>query len=405
MLGTGVGFLAKIICKGRNMEKFSGDIERRPLETHQDLGANIEELAAAQPAQPHNSLRTRLAVGAAVLAGAVGLAETNRAIAEEAPVITNEGLTMTSEVHIAKSKASSKSVAKIEVWANNRTVSKAKIKEAEESGGCDVVSGSEAIDMGIQTQGYNGSGVGYAPENRRSTLCDLDGDGDYDVRAECGNKVIDRRPQPEEAKYTMWVNNWNKAKGKVKAKAKAFAEAECKTANTSAYARGEAYASAIGRFRIKSVAGAEGEGIEKIVVETEGNAAAKARARARAKAVAKCEESDGSVPPPAPANQPPGVDLVDRQHSITGDVVEVCAYGSDPEGQSDIVNRSMTESGDGNFTTNIYNGDESGEFCRRFAAGTSEGTAVITAKVIDTAGNSASDTESWPIVDTFGRIR
>jgi hypothetical protein len=101
-------------------------------------------------------------------------------------------------------------------------------------------------------------------------------------------------------------------------------------------------------------------------------------------------------PPPPPPNAPPIVDLVDLQHNVADRQAEVCAYGSDQN--NDIVYQEMTESGDGNFTSNIYAGDEPGEFCRTFAPGTSDGTAVITAKVRDSAGQEASDTESWPIV-------
>lgn len=197
-------------------------------------------------------------------------------------------------VEFGNVKASDKAVASFKVVSNHRTVSKAKIKKAKQAGKCKTISGQKAIRMGVMTQGYMGSGTGYAYENRTTTMCDTNGDGKFDVRAQCGNRLIVRQPRPQEAKATIWVNNLGKAKAKIKVLTKVVVSAKCDTENTSATSFAKASARATVFVKLKNLVKAngkvDGEGLAKIKTKVVTRAQAKAKAKAEAEASVRCEE-------------------------------------------------------------------------------------------------------------------
>lgn len=197
-------------------------------------------------------------------------------------------------VQFANVSASDKAVAKFQIASNLRTVSKAKIKKAKQAGKCKTISGAQAIRMGVMTQGYMGTGSGYAYENRTTTMCDTNGDGKFDVRAQCGNRLIVRQPKPAEARATVWVNNMGKAKAKIKVVTQVVVKAKCETDNTSAYSFAKARAVAKVSVKLKNLVKAngkvDGEGVAKIKTKIATRAQAKAKAKATAEASVRCEE-------------------------------------------------------------------------------------------------------------------
>lgn len=251
-------------------------------------------------------LGNALAIGGAALAIAGGEAiNADKAEASAASPAEITNVTTTQTVLVGKSKSSAKALAKAYIMGNHRTVAKAQVKEDMAEGRCDYFTGKEARKAGLQTQGYNGSGVGYAPENRNSHFCDSDGDGDYDYRAECGNKAIQRKPKPQE--HVIWVNNFNKAKLVVKSKSVAEAETSCELRTDSGVITAHAYGRGVGKGRaaikIKNAYGAKGKGIEKVIAKSATKANAMAYSKAKAQAEVSCVEQGGVPVPPTPPEQ------------------------------------------------------------------------------------------------------
>lgn len=361
-----------------------------------------------------------------------GTAEASTNI-EAPPSITITHKTTTTEFDIGKSRISEEAFSKAIVVGNYRTISKARVRRDVRRGVCDKLTARQVIKRGIRTQGYNGSGVGYYPDNRPGTFCDTDGDGDYDYRAECGNRSIEKRPVPKEAKSIIWVNNFSKAKVKVNVQEKITARAKCETTNTYAegLARGSGKASAW--IRLKNAIKANGKRLRKVVAKQELDASAEAHVKLRASANAKCYENSSKEtttttttvvtppqeqppqppqqppqqppkppeqppkPPQPKPNLPPSADVVGPQHVLVGGEVQICAYESDPEG--DIVSRNFSEIGNGNFISHAYPGDEAGEWCINYKAGTAGDYATVTYSVVDSVGNTAQDSESFEIYD------
>lgn len=105
------------------------------------------------------------------------------------------------------------------------------------------------------------------------------------------------------------------------------------------------------------------------------------------------------TPPTPPKNAPPTIDMVKPQHMLVGGILQVCGYVGDPDGLSDIKGvPTIVFSGGVNAVSDVYAGDESGEYCKDAKAGTTPGTAVATGTVTDSVGNQATDTIDWPIV-------
>lgn len=237
--------------------------------------------------------RTKVgALGASLLALTGGTAVSASAETVNAqPTVTT---TTTLEIGIAGSKQKVANSANARVVSNYRTVSQAKIAEAKRKGNCETISGREAMRRGIKTQGYNGSGRGYEYENRRSTLCDIDGDGDIDVRAECGNKAKGGVANVVKAKATTWVKNAAKASVSVKAHAVAKAVAVCKTSNTYAAAYGMGEASSSARAKAKTFNRVKGT-LKSLISKASTGANGTASAKASAEAKAVCVETGGTV--------------------------------------------------------------------------------------------------------------
>ena len=107
-------------------------------------------------------------------------------------------------IRVGHSRKNVKSAASATYIGNFRTVAAAKIRVAKEEGKCKVYSAKQAIKAGIKTQGYQGTGVGFAQENRRTTACDTNSDGEPDTRGECGNRIIvTHQPRPAKARAKL----------------------------------------------------------------------------------------------------------------------------------------------------------------------------------------------------------
>jgi hypothetical protein len=219
------------------------------------------------------------------------------------PTVNYTEETRLTTVTIGSSQVSAEAIdsGQVTIVGNARSVSKARVKKAMKAGDCDVVSGKKAMQMGIKTQGYKGTGKGYAWENRKSTLCDLDGDGDYDVRAECGNKTTRVKPKPEEAKQVVWANSIGKGSVSVRSTVKILATAACEGNSSRAWATAEGSATAEGRASLKVIAKANGRGKGGTLEATShvsGAASVNAKADASGRAVAICEDKPAPPPPP-----------------------------------------------------------------------------------------------------------
>jgi hypothetical protein len=104
-------------------------------------------------------------------------------------------------------------------------------------------------------------------------------------------------------------------------------------------------------------------------------------------------------PNPPPDVQPkfgPDVDVVGWQHILAGDEQLACAY--ERIGSAAIAQRNFSEQGSGEFVGFIRPGDEAGEWCIPYKAGTESGNASITYTAEDTNGLSDSDTEHFPTI-------
>ena len=349
-------------------------------------------------------------VGAALTVGAqeAKAATTDQAVVGE-PQITSQTtiVRIGSQSVNADALSTSKGGAegKVTILSNILTkgTPKAVVRKAERNGKCVTRSGEKNV---IHTEGWNvNGGREFGRDYRTSRFCFING---HWVRVKCGNRAFINvpTPRPPVKGKVLWVSNMNKAVLSVKASAHAKAEAKCDLPGASASAIGEGSGSASANVRFKALARGKfgASNVRNFVNSYRSSATLEANADATADASAKANCSTtppGDIPPPKErVNNPPTVDLVSPEHMFVNGTVEICAYGNDPDGQSDIASRSMTESGKGSFVSDIRSGDEPGEFCRDFFAGTSAGEAVITATVTDKAGKSSSpDTERFPILD------
>lgn len=351
-----------------------------------------------------NKIASGVATGLAIAVGVAGPAQAETKTYTQG----NTQFTETSDTKalVGKSSMSTEAFVKAKVYANVRSVSKAEIRKLERQGNCDRLSSKQVIKLGIKTKGYNGSGKGYALENRPSTMCDRNGDGKYDVRGDCGNAAIQGKAQPNKAKSNIWVNNFNKASVKLRSNVTVSARSGCRISVPG----GEVYADSTGSastkasvsVKMRNATQAHGKVLRSVKTRQVASIAASLRTKATAEANAACISKGGNVPPPPPPprNNPPSVDLVGSQHIKVNGEQQICAYGNDPDGQNDIVSRTFSEQGNGNFISPVYPGDETGEFCVNYKAGTYADTAKVSATVRDSANNSASDEETFPIDDS-----
>lgn len=266
-----------------------------------NLGHNVAEIAG----------RKKSAIVAAVGVGVV--AAFGMSTAAEAKTITptvvkevKDGVEYTTTAQsaalIGKSEMSASSVAKFKIVGNHRTVSKAKARQAIKRGQCDKISGKKAMELGIRTQGKGGSGTEYALENRPSTMCDTNGDGKYDFRADCGNRAKGGRPNIPKAKQTLWVGNFNKYNGKVRSNVKVEASAACEINNEIGLVKSSSYASAESRvyadLKLRNVVKAGGKNVTQAETKNMNKVTLEFQQTLGAKVVSSCESKGGKIVTP-----------------------------------------------------------------------------------------------------------
>lgn len=310
-------------------------------------------------------------------------------------VDTETGVT----IRAGKSWQRDKDASSVTIMGNHRVVSKAEVKEAKRDGDCFWVNGKKQEQY---TEGVTANGVGMGRDYRKNLICEVDkdvnGDGkvndDDIVRAKCGNLV--ELEQPETFfDHVVWVEG--KGFINVRAQSKATAKAFCSTSDGLAGAEAYGYgaASAAGKLRMKGGTRTIVKRAQRMVdTKVEQSLAGKGGAKSNAFAAAEAQCTEGNdTKPNIPNSSKPSVDVIGPQHVLANGVVDICAYGI-----GNIVSRSFSETGNGNFISPVYSGDEAGEFCQTYKAGTESDTATVTATVTDSANQSASDSESFPIV-------
>jgi hypothetical protein len=216
--------------------------------------------------------------------------------------------TTSSRVLVGGASMSAQAFSNIRVVGNLRTVSKAKIRKLKRQGKCDSFTGKEAMEMGMETMMHSGN---YALENRKSTFCDSNGDGVYDVRAECGNKARGRRPQPKKAKNILWVKNFNNAKVDLRSSLRIEARSGCELnvegGRVTAIAYGSAADTASARMTMRAATRAHGKGLTLVKNSQVGSMKISLKQAATADARTLCVSKGGKVvpPPPKPPERPP----------------------------------------------------------------------------------------------------
>ncbi len=400
-----------------------------------DFGHNVVETAA-------RSKRSIVAVGVGIVAAfsAAAPAEATTVTPKQTETTVN-GVTYTetssSAVLVGKSSSSASAFAKLNIVGNYRTVSAAKVRQAKRRGQCDTMSGAKAMKLGLRTQGHNGSGKGYALENRKSTFCDVNNDGKYDFRAECGNRAKGGRPNIPQAKQTLWVNNFNKTNVSVKTKLKVEAQTGCelKVAGGSVYAtaRGSAESSASVSVKLRNAVKAGGSGVTKLENVNLSKLSISLRNDAKADASVECKGKGGTVvtekpptdnpeyqcPPEAPGtypncvpptstNRPPTGRMARPDHVYTGGSKEVCVDDiSDPDGDAVTVSNFMFRNPAGNPTgswdsSRVYTNPD-GDQCVMYTAGNTEQQVTVSADLQDGRGGKTTVSDNFPVLrDDFG---
>lgn len=121
--------------------------------------------------------------------------------------------------------------------------------------------------------------------------------------------------------------------------------------------------------------------------------------KAKAKVALELGCTSTETPPPPPNNSKPECDVAHQAHSEPEDIVRVRMYADDPDGRQDLKHVSLTESGDGEWISNLQpSNNEAGAYYRDLSIGpVDEGEVVVTCNVTDTAGAQGTETERWPI--------
>lgn len=293
----------------------------------------------------------------------------------------------------------------VTVMGNHRTFSKAEVKQMEANGDCRWFNGKK---VNIHTEGHATSGTAFGKDERKSLFCrtdqDFNGDGKADwVRALCGNAAIIGVTPAGAIEEVLWLGA--NGKFRVHADSEATAKANCSTtdglATAEAYGHGEASANGFVKLhggikmRVEQAQGAVDATIEESL---SGKAGAKSKAFAIADT--QCTES-GTPGTPGTPNNAPNVEVDNPNHIGASDTIAFCERESDSDGT--IVDREFNiVQGGGNFTSNVYPGNDPGEFCKDYTArSTAAGPDVIlSAEVTD--NDSAHDTAQsapFPVVD------
>lgn len=209
--------------------------------------------------------------------------------------------TSSTTVLVGSAAMSAEAFTKVKVVGNLRTVSKAKINKLKRQGKCDFFTAKQIIKKGYRTQGHDGK---MHLENRASTLCDSNGDGVYDVRAECGNKARGGRPKPKQAKKVLWVNNINKSNVKLRSTVEVVGKSGCELN----FDGGRVYADAYGRaastttvsMKMRAAIKARGKGLTLLKNRQLSSMSIEMKQDAIADAQATCVRSGGKVTPEVP---------------------------------------------------------------------------------------------------------
>lgn len=267
-----------------------------------NVAAGVRAGAQAVGAKVGNAIdsvtpSTKIGATSAVTLALAGLGAGATAASAETATATPT-ITTTVEIGIAGSRQTVESASAVRIVGNARSISRARFEKDKRAGKCDKLTSKQVIAKGIKTQGYRGSGRKFEYENRPSTMCDSDGDGDYDYRGECGNAAKGGRANPLKAMANLWVNNYNNAKASVRAKAVATALAFCKTANTYAAAYGHGEGEASGSIKVSTFQKAKGK-LQSLVTRKKVQAEGKASAKASASASVVCIELGGTIVPPS----------------------------------------------------------------------------------------------------------
>ncbi|MDB5171131.1 MAG: hypothetical protein JWO35_825 [Candidatus Saccharibacteria bacterium] len=238
---------------------------------------------------------------------------------------------------------------------------------------------------------------------------DKNRDGVRDSGSNCGNifSPISRKPREIIKTPVIMFPSALNLKLFTKAKATIFGNARCEDAR--GYSEAEFKGTGEGYAAVKVTSRVDATTRGNIVALASGSAITNAEADARGYAVAVCKDETVPSPPPTrppsppPVNHAPIVDLIGPQHVIVDDREQICGYVNDVE--NDIVSVAFSEVGNGNFVTPNYAGDEPGEVCRDYIAGTTPDNARVTLTAVDSANNIASDNESFPIEARPGGFR
>lgn len=379
------------------------------------------------------SVATVMMVGAAALGGvstASAATMTPEVKRDEARGVTYVKTAETTLL-VGSHKQTAESFTRLRVIGNHRTVSRARVKKAIREDMCETFSAKEVVEMGVKTQGRNGSGISYGQENRKSRLCDLNGDGIWDVRGECGNRVIVRKPRPDIAKQTLWVGNFNKAKVRVVSKLAVKATSDCRltvpggSVSTGGY--GYAETSSTINISMRSAVKNRNKGVEKAISQTtksnndihltlENNASADATSTCNSDVgggggtTEVCPPGAPGFPPNCypskPANRPPSGRMNPPDHLYTNaGTRNICISDiSDPDG--DRVNahgfdfRTTTNAPVGTWNPNevftIANGDQ----CTRYTVNPNYiGYITVSAILSDGKGGNTTVADGFPVLD------
>lgn len=330
---------------------------------------------------------------------------------------------------IGTHKQTAESFTKLRVIGNHRTVSKAKVKQAERQGKCETFSAKEVVEMGVKTQGRNGSGIRYGQENRKSELCDLNGDGIWDVRGECGNKVIVRKPRPDIAKQTLWVGNFNKAKVRVVSRLAVKATSDCRltvpggSVGTGGYGYAETSSSVT--ISMRSAVKGRGKGVNKAISQTTKNFSSlqlSLENNASADATSTCTSTGGGsvaevcppgapgVPPncypPVTVNNPPNGRMNPPEHLYTNaGTRNICISDiSDPDGDTVTAHgfdfRTTANAPVGTWNPNEVFTLSNGDQCTRYTVNPNYiGFVTVSAILSDGKGGNTTVADGFPVLD------
>ena len=204
----------------------------------------------------------------------------------------------------------------------------------------------------------------------------------------CWNPAKDK-PMPKEDVKVYNIDKLNTS-FTITAIAKASAFVEC----PGSWAKGSGSVSVQQKFNLKNYLRQSGTSQAKIGLTLND------RVIARARAEAGCSSVETNTPtPPKPQKHNPTVEVFNPNHVGTNGVIAFCETERDSDGY--IVDRQFKiVQGGGNYISDVYPGNDKGEFCRDYRGPSSPAEVVLGAEVTDNDGLSASaETAKFPIVE------